>query len=911
MTETIEPPVPRRDRIQPRAPRSRGALPGRRLGAGLIPGAGLVLSLALAGCGDDSSTTTPAPAPAPPAAPAAPDPVAVPGGLALTASGPDFLEFGWEAVEGATGYEIQLSPAADDFSSVVTATVTTTMHRFPIAAETTRHARVRALEGDRQSEWSATVSGTSAAAPVPPVTLTAPMPAVSDSGPDFIEWSWEPVADALGYRVQVAATRDGLEAATAELIAGTTHRVMAEPETEMFLRVQAAAGTPAAPILSDWSEAVSGMSDAAPTPFVVGMTPPEARSDRDCEGQALCPDDGTDPEKAMATVNPMLTVSSSHRARITPRFVEGVAGITVAAGDSLTPFAYANWALLQSAALADGATFEFRRLAGGAGQEATPTGDARFITCGPFRCSEAAAEPPPAPEITTADAAVCEAFAVDFRIVKGIYDNSHYWIGQGGSTADRNYSNHTGLDAGWEYTLSHPATLTHEFSTIRANTPTGTMTVRGAPLTVTSTPLPLVMAPGADTPATRGINWFGGPRNRDGNPATQSNPGPIRNSFAGPIVGGFATGASQDCIPTDGVPDNMYAISYGSVLHSLGAARPLERHRGQPRNCFRLITDGHYGRPEVTQPADIVFEDYLSGYKLHVDPQVGVSWAGSRVAWGDDDPFEALKCERVTFEVSEQVDVCADFRKEVLDYWGNGIGPGGNFDMDFVTINDTNTDGTLLNIHVRVKHPMSSHVNNLNGRAGTEFRPPGSRHQHLWLVNSRDLSHLTAAGSMGIDGTQRDWDLYEMRATYDGAATTNGRLWGIFGADWRPVMYWSFLDDDSDPAYGDFGKIDMAKADGSAGSDGVPDNYDLDEDPALRCTDDDGGAGCDAEMDFDLSATFTRIPDTDFCTQEIELALTCTWDADGDGRRGGDTAFPRTAEALNNGNSNFIECRER
>ncbi len=899
MTQTIEPPVPRRDRIQPRAPRSRGALPGRKLGAGLIPGAGLVLSLALAGCGDDSSTTTPAPAPAPPAAPAAPDPVAVPAGLAVTATGPTFLEFGWEAVEGATGYEIQLSLAADDFSSVVTATVTTTMHRFEIAAETAGHARVRALEGDRQSDWSGTVSGTSAAAPVPPVTLAAPMPEVSDSGPDFIEWSWEPVADALGYRVQVAATEEGLAAADAELITGTTHRVMAEPETERFLRVQAAAGTPAAPILSDWSDAVSGMSDAAPMPFVVGLTPPDARSDRDCEGQVLCPDDGTDPEKAMASVNPMLTVSSSHRARITPRFVEGAAGITVEAGDSLTPFAYAEWNILQSAVLADGATFEFRRMAGGAGQEATPTGDARYITCGPFRCSEAAAEPPAAPEITAADAAVCEAFAVDFQLVKGIYDNSHYWIGQGGSTPSRHFSNHTGLDAGWQYTLSHPATLTHEFTTIRANTPTGTMTVRGAPLTVTSKPLPLDMSPGADTPATRGINWFGGPLNRDGASGTQSNPGPIHNG-------------SQDCIPRDGTPNNLWQISYESVLSSRGSQRPRERHTGPPPNCFRLITDGHYERPDHTRPADIVFEDYLSGYRLHVDPQVGVSWAGSRVDWGDDDPFEALKCERVTIEVSDQVDVCGDFRKEAAAYWGNGIGPGGDFRVEFYMTGDDNLTGKLRDVEIRLRHPLPSGVTGLNGPAGTEFRPPGSRHQHLWLVNPFDLlaQELNPSEFMGLDGTQRDWDLYEMSLSYSSAASANGRADTVLGDDWRRLMRFRADDIDGDPI-GDFGKIDMQNnADSTPGSDGLPDNYPVAAKPDLACSDDDG-PGCDAELDIDMSATLTRIPDTDLCTYEIEVALTCTWDADGDGRRAGDTAFPRAAENLVNGGNDFLECRVR
>ena len=882
------------------AGRSRRVLPlgpvGRSLVGRSLVGLGLFAGLALAGCGDDS-TTTPAPAPAPAPAAPDPDPVGVPAGLAVTETGPDFLQFGWEAVEGATGYEIQLSLTADDFTSVVTATVTTTMHRFTgLAAETTGHARVRAHEGDRQSEWSGTVSGTSAAAPVPPLTLAAPMPMVSDTGPDFVEWSWGAVENAAGYVFQVAATVEGLETAQPGFTMETKHRVEAEPETEMVLRVRATGGEREAPVLSDWSDPVSGMSDAAPMPFVVEMTPPEARTDSACSGQALCPDDGTDPKKAMAGVNPMLTVTSSHAARVSPMFVAEAPPVRVAAGQDLTPFAHVDWNLLQSAALGDGAVFEFRRLAGGgAGQEATPTGDAMYITCGPFRCSEAAAEAPAAPEIVPAEAATCQAFSVDFRAVKGIYANHAVYIGQpGGSGTSFHQRLNTGVDLGWLYTLSHPATLTHEFTSIAAATPTGTMTVRGKPLTVTSKPLPLDMTGGADTPAERGMNWFGPPANRDGNAHSQARPGPIRN---GP----------NDCIAPTGIHNDLNRVSYESVGQSLRSARPQERPVERPRNCFRLITDGLYTAPPNHEQAILHYEDYLPGYRLHVDPQVGVSWEGSKVDWGDDDPFEALQCDRVTFEVAEQVDACADFRTEAAAFWGKGLGAGGNYRVEFDLEGDDAATGRLRRIVVAntARNPVVFNDSN----SGAEYRPPGSRHQHLWLVN--DLPGIPGnANNMAIDGTQRDFDLYETSYNHGNNDWVGARSTGV-PSKWRPVMTLAMLDDDDDPIHGDFGKIDMFGADTAPGRDGVAENYEGDPE-AERCTDSDGGAGCDAEMDFDLSGTFTRIADTDLCTYDIEVSLTCTWDADGDGRRAGDDVFyptpGNTKPRAINGQNNFIEC---
>ena len=930
-----------------------GAIPGRIRGldscvaraesGGGLPGLILFAGLALAGCGDDSSTTAPAPAPAPPPAPAAPDPVGTPAGLKVTASGHDFLEFGWEAVEGATGYEIQLSLKEGDFTSVSTATVTTTMHRFEVAAETTGWARVRAQEGERQSEWSETATGMSAAAPIPPVTLSAPVPEVSGSGPDFIEWSWEPVADAVSYEVRVAATEEELDAASPEFVAETRHRVTAEPEMEMVLRVRAVAGTTESPIVSDWSDAVAGVSDLAPRPFVVGMSPPEAGADGDCAGQALCPDDGTDPAKARARVNPRMLVSASHRARITPLFVEGAAGVTVEAGQALTPLTYAEWNLLQRRAVVEGAVFEFRKIAGGAGQEATPTGDARFITCGPFACSEAAAEPPAAPAMDAAVAAVCEDFEAEFRVIEGAFNNFQ-WI-YNHNNENQWQSNHLGpnmgLEFGWEYRLSHPATVTHEFPGIAAATPTGTMAVPGADLEVTSTWRVLDMAPRSADPDSL-VNKFGAPTNWDDNRQTRSLPGPIRNG-------------RNDClgegIPGIGVP------GYAGLRRSLGSDRTGDADLVEkpPWRCAVLVTDGYYeSYPSLPDGSrwNGSFRDHSTGYRLRVDPQVSVSWAGSRVEWGADDPFEGPQCESVYFPL--EYDKCERFRDEVEAFRGGGIGADGQYRLEFDFFNRR-----ISRVVVRNNAPAPS--GGVSGQSGDEWRPPGSRHASLWLqrlepglprIRFGNRAKLSYFRNYGIDTTRRDYDLYRvysrawgqlvlpwwseqgdfvMGAREGTADTASGCT---DGNCWQPIIKHCLHDNSNntwqecpkfdpaatqDPLYGDLGKIDLLDADGNPGSDGDPENYDGNPD-ADFCSWDDNGPGqegkCDAEVDLTLSATFVLILDTNTCATPMEFPLTCTWDADGDGRRGGDTTFPAgpaTRFNVSDGTRGnfFIECEPR
>lgn len=199
-----------------------------------------------AGCELASGGATPPP---PPTA------LGVPRGLTVTATGTDFIEFGWEAVAGATGYEIQLSLAQGDFGSVSTATVTGTRHRFSIEPGTTGYARVRALARNRVSDWSGVVAGTSRTTPT--TVLATPQPRVSSTGPTHIEWSWDSIENAQGYQVQVAEGVAGLETAVLETITATTHRISVRRGTTWYLRCRAGVILPA-PLAGDWSAPVAG-----------------------------------------------------------------------------------------------------------------------------------------------------------------------------------------------------------------------------------------------------------------------------------------------------------------------------------------------------------------------------------------------------------------------------------------------------------------------------------------------------------------------------------------------------------------------------------------------------------------------------------------------------------------------------
>lgn len=124
----------------------------------LVIGVGLLASA----CGDGETpapTSPPTPAPAPP--PPAPEPPPTPDGLGITSYAQDFVEWSWNPVEGADGYEVQISAetaATDDAETVARPADQTTYRGEGLESETPYYFRVRSFTGageDRLfSTWS-------------------------------------------------------------------------------------------------------------------------------------------------------------------------------------------------------------------------------------------------------------------------------------------------------------------------------------------------------------------------------------------------------------------------------------------------------------------------------------------------------------------------------------------------------------------------------------------------------------------------------------------------------------------------------------------------------------------------------------------------------------------------------------
>ena len=237
---------------------------------------------ALVGCGGDGAPTTappPAPTPAPPPAPPPPpETPSVPTGLRVSASGEDFIEWTWNMVEGADGYDVQFS-ANEAFTSEDEIIARTgeelSYRREGLAAGTSAYLRVRSASGsgdDRiTSDWSTHVAGmTAAPEPQIPPPLVPTELRVSGRGEDFIEWSWDPVDGVSGYDVQFSTNETFSD--EDEIIARTGEELSYRREglaagTSASLRVRSASGSGDDRITSDWSTHVAGMT-AAPEPQI-------------------------------------------------------------------------------------------------------------------------------------------------------------------------------------------------------------------------------------------------------------------------------------------------------------------------------------------------------------------------------------------------------------------------------------------------------------------------------------------------------------------------------------------------------------------------------------------------------------------------------------------------------------------
>ena len=160
----------------------------------------------------------------------------------------------WTAIDGATSYIAQLSPAADFSTDITQKTGSETQAVFEgLNPETVYHWRVQAVGDQAASEFSSAFSFTTEQATGVLATpgLVSPEDGALDQPLDMT-MTWLPVDGASSYVVQVSASVDF----SADLAQTTVAQTQAtfdglDPETEYFWRVQA---------LSD--EAVSAFSEA-------------------------------------------------------------------------------------------------------------------------------------------------------------------------------------------------------------------------------------------------------------------------------------------------------------------------------------------------------------------------------------------------------------------------------------------------------------------------------------------------------------------------------------------------------------------------------------------------------------------------------------------------------------------------
>ena len=516
------------------------------------------------------------------------------------------------------------------------------------------------------------------------------------------------------------------------------------PMTSVYVRVAAAAGTLEAPVLSDWSTHVTGMTAMPPPP-----PPPPPAPDvmvtfslsEDAKSQHfLMADDDNDEATAMATVNAEIMVASNSSAVITPMFVDDANGVSVMEGDNM-PFSFVEWKLLQSGVLAGEATFKIQRTTMGANQEMEPTGDVAYVTCGPFACQDGM----DAPDLSIMDSAVCNAFMPEFTLQVGWVDNDVLVTArEADSSADPPIeareagagTDNDGLDIGWVSTSTAAMSVMHHFNDVAKGqnySVAGRDAAKG-----TDKPLAMDLGDGTATDADKDVSTS----NEDYKP--------------GLLV--MAKGAA--------------CADYTSS--ALASARGID----MPESCFRIV-----GTP-----------DYLSGYSIEAAAK------GSAVAWGsvewEDDPFDGLTCDSVTFMASEQVDICALFEDEV-DYAldkGEEWVPSIRFNSyttgtTTVTGVDGNDDGSpdVARAAADQWRPDQWMASLKKGVSGRQFKT-------LWFDDNLDgkLPKVASAkpGAKGLN------DLYD----------ANGNAGNL------KSIWMSLLDDDGDLAADDLGKVDLVSS---------------------------------------------------------------------------------------------------
>ena len=746
---------------------------------------------------------------------------------------------------------------------------------------------------------------------------------VSATTMDSITWTWNAVEGALGYAVQVSHDEMFDDTDMTHPTTETTFTASdLEPETSVFVRVRAAAGTVEAPLVSAWTTHVTGMSAmppppppapmAAPTPtglmsesgdgsitwsweavdgadgYAVQVSMDEMFDDMDettytMETSHMIEDLGYSETRFARVASTsgegddmlmsMWTTDSDSTAIITPMWMEGASGVSVDAASDNMPFTHVgaadNWELLQSAVLDGGATFMVQRARLGANQEMEPVNnDVSYITCGPFECQEGM-DPP---VISIANSAVCEAWDPTLTIEVGKVDNDVVDSGSNETTIE---NDNDGIDLAIVTSSSVAMKVKHIFSGVAGgkNVSKTVDAAKGSSKTL---------------------------------------------AMAGTADGYLTVDADEDDATTLGIMENM-------VCDNDYDTGDLTDKPGGTTGCFRLRGPGARGVDASKGP------NYLAGWSIEMSP------VGASVTWGDvdweDDPFEDLTCGAADpIMVADRVDVCAMFDAEVDLATGKGWKPTVVFDADnrvemwkataspatgtkmFETIwFDDNLNGKILN---DASPPRGRPMTDGDVEAGSlhDLRNDADRDNNInaiWQYLT-DLDGDLTAGDLG----KSDF----LSATDDFRTADDERTVTVEAC--ATGVKWTATKTSEIPAGCDGAEATVV--DGAArktNPDGRADNYEIvngttrnreaipNADDFYKCSEDDGGddadgSECDAEWVHDVTILFAD--GTFGCSTKRDVTISCTWDADG-GMAQGRNALPDSLDAATN-LPHFLKC---
>ena len=837
------------------------------------------------------------------AMPDAPVPPAAPMGLSISATGADYIEWSWEAVDGATGYHVQFSTDEGMLADSEAMAVEGTSHRQSGLAEgSTGYLRVRAVADDLAGMWTAHLTGMTG------MTPTTPMNLMATATGDSITWTWDEVDGADGYQIQYSA--DGV-------FTGSTETMDAEGNsytkdgltagTSAFLRVRATSGgTGVAEMLSSsWTmptkaTTMTPQPPAVPTGLaaeggegsitwtwdeVEGATGYEIQysADQDFSAAETMAVEGTSYTKSDlgASTAGHLRVRAVNDAG-TSGWTQNISGMTAAAAPEPVPALMVKFMIPdgEHPMKPDAEDDEAKATASVNGKIMVDSNAAATIT--PMFEPDAngqslAAGDGNMPFAFVTWSAMQSAVVTDgavFKITRGSGENAGDVAYVTCGPFECSESSNDGAPPAPEYSIANSAKCQGWDPMVELRV--GYIDNTVIPDT-TATPNP-VLNDGVDvgwvyessldvkvkhafSDASNGMNY------------TASGLAASQNSSSSPLKM-TAAAAATESTGTDDVTTAVDAfepallVDYAdAAAEAINCASDAEYalRRGtlhKPAECFRIVT------ADVDNDSKTPDPDYLAAYTLMLEPQgadLGSAW-GSKVKW-ETDPFEDHTCPAMPFKATDHIeaDVCDMLFQSELET-ALAAGWGGSKGTSITYWNNAGTpaalDATQTAADDRVLGSLRIAAPVLNERTQSQ-----TRFGTLWFSNNDGGRNLA------------DTDLY-----VDTDTTTTDVI------EPAPLQF-ALLDEDDDFDWGDFGKVDLAKpsatdTDGDAtnpgswviGSDGIAENGNSSADN--KCTDDDGGDDCNAKFSEEIViklASGTALG----CSDTRTVTLTCDWDATG------------------------------